>query len=47
MVKIGHLEGVVEVKVGYGYEDTHIKIQGVACSRTARRIMAGYILVDL
>lgn len=47
VVKIGHPEGVIEVKVDCSYKDTQIKIESVACSRTARRIMEGYILVDL
>jgi 2-methylaconitate cis-trans-isomerase PrpF len=44
-IRIGHPSGVIEVEVGAKYDNVQTEITRAAISRTARRIMDGYVYV--
>lgn len=44
-VKIGHPSGVMKVYVDYEITDGQIRFNGIACQRTARKIMDGYVYI--
>lgn len=44
-VRIGHPSGVMKVYVDYEIVDGQIRFNGIACQRTARKIMDGYVYI--
>lgn len=44
-VRIGHPSGVMKVYVDYEIADGQIHLNGIACQRTARKIMEGYVYI--
>lgn len=44
-VRIGHPSGVMKVYVDYSMSEGKIHFNGIACQRTARKIMEGYVYV--